>query len=138
MVYKGQEAPIQVLDLPGGNQRFAVFEFGLDLDVPRLLAEVPARFTRQRPTVISATLDGVAAGEVREMWLHAQNAGGAWRRYALTLLKASGKVVGVVVFPPGAFDAQGRARYYLSAQYGQGDESYTEIRVAQLEKSPAP
>ena len=28
--FQGEEAPVQVIDLPGGNQRFATFEFGLD------------------------------------------------------------------------------------------------------------
>jgi hypothetical protein len=135
LVYKGQQAPIQVLDLPGGNQRFAVFEFGMDLEVPQLIADVPPRIPRDRPAVVSASLAGVGAGEVREIWLHAQTADGPWRRYAMALLKASGGVLGVGVFPPSAFDGQGRARYYLSAQYGQGDESFTEIRTVQLEKS---
>jgi hypothetical protein len=137
LVYKGQQAPIQVIDLPGGNQRFAVFELGMDLEVPQLTAEVPPHIMRDRPAVVSAALSGVGAGEVREMWLHAQTADGQWRRFAMTLLKASGGVVGVGVFPPGAFDGQGRARYYLSAQYGQGDESFTEIRTAQLDKGAA-
>ncbi|MEK7823855.1 MAG: PEGA domain-containing protein, partial [Candidatus Eisenbacteria bacterium] len=135
LVYKGQQAPIQVLDLPGGNQRFAVFEFGMDLEVPQLIADVPPRIPRDRPAVVSASLPGVGAGEVREMWLHTLTADGPWRRYPMTLLKASGGAVGVVVFPPNAFDDQGRARYYLSAQYGHGDESFTEIRTVQLEKS---
>lgn len=135
LAYKGQQAPIQVLDLPGGNQRFAVFEFGLDLEVPQLIADVPPRIPRDRPAVVSASLPGVGARDVREMWLHAQMGEGPWRRNAMTLLKASGGVIGVAVFPPSAFDAQGRARYYMSAQYGQGDESFTEIRTVQLEKS---
>jgi hypothetical protein len=135
LVYKEQQAPIQVLDLPGGNQRFAVFEFGLDLEVPQLIADLPPRIPRDRPAVVSASLAGPGAGEVREMWLHAQMADGRWRRYPMTQLKASGSVVGVAVFPPNAFDDKGRARYYLSAQYGHGEESFTEIRTVQLENS---
>ena len=133
LVYKGQEAPIQLIDLPGGNQRFAVFEFGLDRDVPRLVVDVPTRVPRDRPAVISGTLAGVAATEVRGMWLHARLVDGPWRRYDMTLLKSPAGAVGVAPFPLAAFDAQGRARYYLSAQYGQGDESFTEIRTIALE-----
>jgi hypothetical protein len=135
LVYKGQQAPIQVIDLPGGNQRFAVFEFGLDIDAPQLVCDLSPHIPRDRPTVVSASLVGQGAGELREMWLHAQTGNGPWRRIPMTLLKASGDVVGVAVFPETAFDDQGRARYYLSAQSRQGDESFTEIRTVQVEKS---
>jgi PEGA domain-containing protein len=135
LVYKGQEAPIQVIDLPGGNQRFAVFEFGLDLEPAQLIADVPPRIARDRPTVVSASLSG--AGEVREMWLHTQTAEGPWKRYPMTLMKTTGTIVGVTVFPANTLDAQGRARYYLSAQNQQGDESFTEIHTIQAEKPPA-
>jgi hypothetical protein len=136
LVHKGQQAPIQVIDLPGGNQRFAVFELGLDQDVPRLSVDVPARIPRDRPAVLSATVVGVAASEVREMWLHVRMAEGAWRRYAMTVLKSPAGAAGVVPFPAAAFDAQGRGRYYVSAHSGQGDEIFTEIRsIAQ--ESPA-
>jgi len=129
LVHKGQQAPIQVIDLPGGNQRFAVFELGLDQDVPRLSVEVPARIPRDRPAVLSATVVGVAAAEVREMWLHVRMAEGAWRRYGMTVLKSPAGAAGAVPFPAAAFDAQGRARYYVSAHSGQGDEVFTEIRT---------
>jgi len=129
LVHKGQQAPIQVIDLPGGNQRFAVFELGLDQDVPRLSVEVPARIPRDRPAVLSATVVGVAAAEVREMWLHVRMAEGAWRRYGMTVLKSPAGAAGAVTFPVAAFDAQGRARYYVSAHSGQGDEIFTEIRT---------
>jgi hypothetical protein len=136
--YKGQEAPIQVIDLPGGNQRFAVFEMGLDNDAPRLTVDLPARIPRDRPAIVSATVVGVTPAEVREMWLHVQMPEGAWRRYAMTMLKASGGAAGVVTFPTAAFDGRGRARYYVSAQSGQGDETFTELRTIQLEGPPAP
>ena len=136
--YKGQEAPIQVIDLPGGNQRFAVFEMGLDNDAPRLTVDLPARIPRDRPSIVSASVAGVAPAEVREMWLHVQMPEGAWRRYAMTMLKASGGAAGVVTFPIAAFDGRGRARYYVSAQTGQGDETFTELRTIQLEAPVAP
>jgi hypothetical protein len=136
LVNKGVQAPIQVIDLPGGNQRFAVFEFGLDRDWPRLTVDAP-RVARDRPAVLTASLAGVAPGELRGMWLHAQAGTGSWRRYDMTLLKAPGSVVGVAVFPLSAFDGRGVARYYVSAGLAQGDEVYTEMRTASLEGSAA-
>lgn len=133
LVYKGQEAPIQVIELPGGNQRFAVFELGLDLEVPRLAVDIPARIPRDRPAVLSATLIGLAPSEVREMWLHVRMAEGAWRRYGMTVLKSPTGTAGVATFPTAAFDEQGRARYYVSAHSGQGDEIVTEIKTVTLE-----
>jgi hypothetical protein len=137
LVHKGHEAPIQVIDLPGGNQRFAVFELGLDQESPRISVEAPARIPRDRPAVLSATLLGVPASEVREMWLHVRMGEGAWRRYGMTLLKAPAGAAGVVTFPTAAFDGEGRARYYVSAQSGQGDETFTEVRTIQLETPKA-
>ena len=136
LVHKGQQAPIQVIDLPGGNQRFAVFELGLDQEVPRLSVEVPPRIPRDRPAVLSATVVGVAASEVREMWLHVRMAEGAWRRYEMTVLKSPAGAAGAVPFPAAAFDAHGRARYYVSAHSGQGDEVFTEIRTITQESAP--
>jgi PEGA domain-containing protein len=133
LVYKGQEAPIQVIDLPGGNQRFAVFEFGMELDAPRLVVSPVVRVPRDRPVVMSAWLSGFGAPDVREMWLHAETREETWRRYPMALLKAPTGLVGVTVFPIGAFDGEGRTRYYVSAQYGQGDECFTEIRTTQVE-----
>lgn len=133
LVYKGQEAPIQVIELPGGNQRFAVFELGLDLEVPRLAVDIPARIPRDRPAVLSATLVGLAPSEVREMWLHVRMAEGAWRRYGMTVLKSPAGAAGVATFPTAAFDEHGRARYYVSAHSTQGDEIVTEIKTVTLE-----
>ena len=137
LVHKGKEAPIQVIDLPGCNQRFAVFEIGLNQDVPRITVDVPARIPRDRPAVLSATMVGVASSDVREMWLHVRMAEGAWRRYAMTVLKSPAGAAGVVSFPPAAFDGSGRARYYVSAHWGQGEETYTEMRTIAQETAGA-
>jgi len=83
--------------------------------------------------VLSATVVGIAPSELREMWLHVQMPDGAWRRYAMTMLKASAGAAGVVTFPTAAFDPKGRARYYVSAQSGQGDETFTELRSISME-----
>jgi hypothetical protein len=134
LLYKDIQAPIQVIDLPGGNQRFAVFELGLDREWPRLVME-PPRIARDRPSVVSVSLSGILPGEISGMWLHTQTASGAWRKYDMTLIKAAGGVVGVAVFPISAFDGHGVARYYASAGFVAGDEAYTEIRTLQLDKT---
>jgi hypothetical protein len=134
MVYRGVEAPIQVIDLPGGNQRFATFDFGGsgDREMPRIvLSEPNPRIARDRPTMISAALVGARPGEVREMWLHVRSPDGSWRRYEMTLLNAQGTLTGVAPFPIPLLDAQGRGRYYVSALTTQGDEYYTELEPVQ-------
>jgi len=136
--YHGEEAPIQVIDLPGGNQRFASFELGVDLDHPMLRAlAAPARMPVDQPSVISAGLEGVIASEVREMWLHTRSPEGQWRRYQMVMLKAPAGVVGVAIFPLAMFDEYGLTRYYLSASIQTGDEFFTEMLTAQL-VAPAP
>ena len=131
--YQGETAPVQVIDLPGGNQRFATFEFGLDVERGQLLALAPpARIPLDRPTVISAALQGVSPAEVREMWLHLRTPDGSWRRYQMTLLKATGGVVGTAVYPPTMFDEHGRARWYVSASTQTGDEYFTEILWSEM------
>uniref|UniRef100_A0A832MK14 PEGA domain-containing protein n=1 Tax=Eiseniibacteriota bacterium TaxID=2212470 RepID=A0A832MK14_UNCEI len=136
--YQGERAPVQVIDLPGGNQRFATFEFGLG-ERPRLEPIAPpARIPLDAPTVISGALRGVSSSDVREMWLHVRTPDGTWRRYEMAMLKASGGVVGVAVYPPTMFDEGGRARWYLSAATHTGDEFFTEMQSAALASPPRP
>jgi hypothetical protein len=130
VAYKNIDSPVQVIDLPGGNQRFATFELGALTEFPHVRITLPERVPRDRPTVLAAALENVPAADVHEMWLHVRAADGPWRRYQMTLLEAPmGGVVGVAVFPIALFDAQGRARFYVSAQHGQGDESFSEIQT---------
>ena len=129
----GESSPVQVIDLPGGNQRFASFELGLGEGGPRLTpVQIADHVAVDRPTLVSATLSGISVGEVREMWLHVRNADGIWRRYPLDVMKSGGGAVGVSVFPVGVFDEQGRTQYYLSALVATGDEYFTEMATAQL------
>ncbi|HEY6100266.1 MAG TPA: PEGA domain-containing protein [Anaeromyxobacter sp.] len=129
----GEQAPVQVIELPGGNQRFATFEFGADVEHPVMVAIAPpATIPIDRPTVISAALQGVATGDVREMWLHVRTPDGTWRRYQMAMMKASGGVVGVAVFPPTMFDEQGHALWYVSAGVQTGDEYFTELQRSEL------
>jgi hypothetical protein len=128
--YRDEEAPVQVLDLPGGNERFATLEFGLNQDRPRLQASLAGRILLDRPTVVAATLDRAREGDVREMWLHVRTPEGAWRRYAMSVMTATGGVAGVAVFPTVLFDPRGRAAWYVSAFTPTGDEYFTEIQTA--------
>lgn len=130
--YRGEEAPVQVLDLPGGNQRFATFELGLASQRPRLVQTSPVvRIALDRPTVMSAALQGVQRADVREMWLHVRTPEGSWRRYPMNTLDSPDGTVGVSVFPTTSFDAQGKTSYYLSAVSQTGDDFFTEIQPAQ-------
>ena len=128
--YGDEEAPIQVIDLPGGNQRFATFELGLETEHPSLVATLPGPIPFDRPTVLSASMDRVRPADVREMWLHVRTPEGAWRRYPMTVMKATGGVVGVVVFPTVLFDARGKTIWYVSALAPTGDEYFTEMQPA--------
>jgi hypothetical protein len=138
VTYRGADAPIQVIELPGGNQRFATFDLAVGAQRPRLVqAAAPARIPLDHPTLFSATLQGVPRGDVREMWLHARSPDGAWHRYPMSTLDAAGGTVGVSVFPVALFDAKGRALYYLSASSQTGDDYFTEIQPALSASPPA-
>jgi PEGA domain-containing protein len=123
------EGPIQVIDLPGGNQRFATFELGLVTDFPRIELRVPPQFSLEDPVLVSATVRNVAASELREMWLHVKSPDGAWRRYEMTMLEAQTGAVGAAPFPVAALSG-GPAPYYVSALTAQGDEIFTEMQSA--------
>jgi hypothetical protein len=129
--YRGEDSPVHVVDLPGGNRRYATLDIGLSLDQPRLSASLPARVPRAGATVLSASLERAREGDVREMWLHARTPEGAWRRYPMSVISAPGGLVGVVVFPTDLFDAGGRTSWYVSALAPTGDEYFTEIQTAQ-------
>jgi hypothetical protein len=133
--YRDEVAPVQVIDLPGGNQRFASFQFGLGVDAPRLvLLGAGGPMPRDRASVVSVALEGVTADEVREMWMHVRAPEGVWRRYPMVQLEGSGAVVGVAVFPLALLDEHGRAPYYVSASTTLGDDYFTELQ--NLEASP--
>ena len=135
VAHQREVAPIQMIDLPGGNQRFATFEFGLRSDLPELTLKAPETFTVDDPGLISATLSEVGVAEVREMWLHVRTPENRWRRYPMTLLDAQGSVVGAAPFPIALMGEDGQQRYYVSALTTQGDEIFTEMQTA---RGPAP
>jgi hypothetical protein len=134
--YRDEEAPVLVLDLPGGNERFATLQFGLNETRPRLQAALAGLVPLDRPTVVSASLDRAREGDVREIWLHVRTPEGAWRRYPMSVMKAAGGIAGVAVFPTVLFDPRGRAAWYVSALTPMGDEYFTEIQTALA--APAP
>ncbi|TMQ70662.1 MAG: PEGA domain-containing protein [Candidatus Eisenbacteria bacterium] len=135
VAYQKEEAPVEVIDLPGGNQRFATFEFGLRSDLPALALKAPTTFTVDEPVLISATLTEVSAAEIREMWLHVRTPENRWRRYPMTLLDAQGSVVGAAPFPVSLLGQNGQQLYYVSALTAQGDELFTEMQTA---RGPVP
>ncbi|MEO5616587.1 MAG: PEGA domain-containing protein, partial [Candidatus Eisenbacteria bacterium] len=129
---RGERSPVQVIDLPGGNQRFANFELGLGIERPTLaVLGAPIRVPLDQPAVISAALQGLHAGEAREMWLHLRQPDGAWRRYPMVMMKAPGGIVGSTVFPNTLLDAQGRTPFYVSATNQTGDDYFSELLTAQ-------
>src|SRR5207244_5892300 len=84
VVYREEEAPVQVIDLPGGNQRFADFLFGTGIDRPRFNQFSPTGpLTSDHPEVVSVELDEMRESDVSEMWLHVRTREGIWRRYPM-------------------------------------------------------
>jgi hypothetical protein len=129
VTYHGETAAVQVIDLPGGNQRFASFQFGLDSDLPPLKLQANyATLPAKKGTSVSASLDNLDVKDVREAWLHVRTPDGLWRRYDMTVSAGPRGALLSVVFPADMFDGQGRTMWYLSAATGQGDEFFTEMQ----------
>jgi len=128
--------PIQVIDLPGGNQRFATFELGTGAEHPVVRLDAPGRVQTDRAAVISATLTEVAPREVKEMWLHVLGPDGAWSRYPMARLQGQLSAVGAVAFPVAQIGPSGRTRYYVSAVTSQGDEFFTELQTMTEQRPP--
>ena len=127
--FEGTVAPIQVIDLPGGNRRFAMFQFGLDSDLPPLkLQGSSANLLGRKPAVISASLDGLEADDLREAWLHLRTPEGLWTRYEMTIEAGERGAVLTVNFPVSLFNGEERAYWYLSAATKQGDEFFTDMQ----------
>jgi hypothetical protein len=130
LTWKGSDVPVQVIDLPGGNHRYADFSFGTDVDAPRLTQVAPGAIGRDQPSVAAAAIRGIAEAELREMWLHVRSPEGAWKRYPMTLMRAPAGIVGVAVFPSTMLAESGDTPYYMSAMSQVGDEYFTEVRKA--------
>lgn len=127
--WRGEVAPVQVIDLPGGNQRFATFAFGLEMDQPVLKPmNVPRSVDSSQPAMVSAVLDGMSPNVIREAWLHVRTSEGLWRRSAMSAMRAPKGVVLTTVFPTASLDDQTQTRWYMSAVTLQGDEYFTEMQ----------
>ena len=119
---------MQLIDLPGGNRRFASFAFGTGTSPPRLVLQSPrGSVEKDVATPVSVSLRGASARDVREIWLHVGAPGGSWKRYAMTVLPGEAGAVGVVVFPAALLDDHGNAPFYVSALMSTGEECFTEI-----------
>ncbi len=131
VTYDDERAPIQVLDLPGGNERFATFAFGIDSDLPtlRLQGDV-SRLSASKPGTVSAALEGMAVRDVREAHLHVKGADGLWRRLDMTVAADARGVVVSAPFPTTLLRGQSRTPWYVSVSSAQGDEFFTEIQRA--------
>lgn len=128
-VWRGETAPVQVIDLPGGNRRFATFQFGLDSDLPilRLMGRY-ATLPAGKVTTITAALDGLEVRDLREAFLHVRGPEGLWRRIPMTVTAGAGGVMLATVFPAELLDPKTRTVWYLSAATRQGDEFHTEMQ----------
>jgi len=127
--FEGVTAPIQVIDLPGGNKRFATFQFGLDSDLPPLKLQGPfPNLLSKQPATIVATLDGLEADDVREAWLHLCTPDGLWSRYAMAIAPGDHGTELRVTLPTAGFKADEKATWYLSAATKQGDDFFTDMQ----------
>jgi len=127
--FEGVVAPIQVIDLPGGNKRFATFQFGLDSDLPPLkLDGDEKKLLSRKPAVVSAGLDGLEADDLREAWLHVLTPDGLWSRFEMTIESGPRGAQLTVNFPVSQFGGEDKATWYLSAATKQGDEFFTEVQ----------
>ncbi|NOT33655.1 MAG: PEGA domain-containing protein, partial [Candidatus Eisenbacteria bacterium] len=130
--YQATEPPIQVIDLPGGNQRFAMFEFGTGGESPRLEVQAPNRFPANGTGAVTVSIDGLPPREVREMWLHVRGSDGTWRRYEMSRVENPLAAGAVAPFPVSEFEDGGETLWYVSAITRQGDEYFTEIASARV------
>jgi hypothetical protein len=127
--YQGQDSPVQVVDLPGGNERFATFDLGFEPDRPRLSATAPGPVDAHHPGEVTALAERMRASEVKEMWLHVSGPEGTWRRFPMTVTASPDGAAGQVDFPLDQLDAKGRARFYVSVMSRSGDEYFSEIEA---------
>src|SRR5207249_8270846 len=66
--YGGESLPVQVIDLPGGNERYASFSFGTVAFYPKLVIRSPREpVSRDVATPVNVMAMGLAAKDVREI-----------------------------------------------------------------------
>jgi hypothetical protein len=132
----GNEQPaVQVVDLPGGNHRYADFILGVSSDAPKLTFVSPrGSVPAEAPGRLAVTVSGLTETEIREMWLHVRTAEGIWRRYPMKIERAQGAIQGVTDFPVAAIGSQSHSTFYVSAMTPVGDEYYTELASLPIRK----
>lgn len=131
-VLGGEQSPVQVIDLPGGNQRFASLRFGARSPAPQLALTVAG----SRPSgslSVKGTLRGVKALELSSMWLFVQRADGRWSRIALETSPSPEGAVGVGEIQAPAKSSGTAPRMYLSALRVTGEEYFTEIGAPEVQ-----
>jgi hypothetical protein len=137
--YHGETAGVQVIDLPGGNERYAGFTFGAGGPPGALVLRSPlGTIARDAATPVTVALPGLMPREMREVWLHVRTPDGAWRRYPMTLHDGDGGLTASTVFPAASLDARGDAPFYVSALVTSGVEYFTDIRNAASAPKPRP
>ena len=124
--YQGEEVPVQVIDLPGGNERYASFTFGTGGVFPRLVLKSPLS-ADSRDATVRVALQDLSAGDVREAWLHVRSESGSWRRYPMNIVNGDADPLAVVTFPASSPDSRGEAPFYVSALISSGEEYFTEV-----------
>ena len=126
--YQGEEVPVQVIDLPGGNERFASFTFGTGGLFPRLVLKSPlASASRDVPATVRVALKDLSAGDVREAWLHVRAVSGTWRRYPMNVVSGDTDPLAVVSFPASPSEVRGDAPFYVSVLISTGEEFFTDV-----------
>lgn len=131
VTYRAETAPVQLVDLPGGNVRYTTFAFGLDTESPQVVLMSAVRPSNASDNaMVTATVPGLRLGDVREAALHVRGRDGLWRAYPMTAMRGARGPVVVCVFPPAAFEGQSSARWYVSVATAQGDEVVTEMQTA--------
>ena len=126
--FRGETVPVQVIDLPGGNERYAAFSFGTGAVYPRLQLRSPLKgISRDVPTPVSVALHGLASRDVREVWLHVRAQDGSWRRYLMPVRNGDSGPLASMVFPAVLLDSRGEAPFYISTLVSTGEEYFTDI-----------
>ncbi len=118
-----ESSAVQVIDLPGGNQRYANLTFGGGRAVTLIARTEPS----DAGTRVIAQLPGVRAGELLSMWLHVY-ADGSWKRIPMTYATTRGSCQGGADLP--ASRPSEHPAYYVSATRNTGEEYFTEIHDA--------
>jgi hypothetical protein len=119
--HAGEDSPVQVIDLPGGNLRYANFTLGGALGPARIHLRVPPGST---PAIVVAAIPALSRRDLREMWLHVRSPEGTWQRHAITLRDGPSGLEGVIPFPhPGR-----SLPWYVSALGPTGEEYFTEMQ----------